>query len=659
MTAQEAKARIDELRETIDYHSQLYYDNDAPEIEDDEFDALTRELKALEAEFPEFISPDSYTQKVHGARSELFSEVAHEVPLASLQDVFSVEELRDFDRRVREMVAHPFYVVEPKIDGLSVALTYENGALTQGATRGNGAVGEDVTQNIEQIKDIPKTLKNAPARAIVRGEVYMPRQSFARLVAAQEENGETPFKNPRNAAAGTLRQKNSAVVGERGLSIFVFNMQLCEGQDVTAHAQSLEMMKAWGCSIIPFYKRTDSIDEAIAEVERIGSVRQSLPFDIDGAVIKVDDFASREEMGSTSKFPKWAVAYKYPPEEKETTLLDVEVNVGRTGVLTPTGVFEPVTLAGTTVSRATLHNEDFIAEKGLAIGDKVILRKAGDIIPEVVRVAAHNEAAAPYEMPRVCPSCGSPAFREAGEAALRCLNPDCPAQRLRNLIHFTSRAAMDIEGLGEAVLEQLVEAGLLCHAYDLYALDFAAVAALDRLGEKSAENLRAALEKSKENDLYRVIYALGIRHIGEKAAKLLADRFGNMEALMNATLDEVSSIDGFGGIMADSVCRFFAQESSRAFVEKLREAGVNMENKTVRTDDRFAGKTFVLTGTLPTMGRAEASALIEQYGGKTSGSVSKKTDYVLAGEEAGSKLTKAQSLGISIITEAEFLAMIE
>ena len=659
MTAQEAKTRIDELRATIDYHSKLYYDNDAPEIEDDEFDALTRELKALEAEFPEFISPDSYTQKVHGARSELFSEVAHEVPLASLQDVFSVEELRDFDRRVRETVAHPFYVVEPKIDGLSVALTYENGKLTQGATRGNGAVGEDVTQNIEQIKDIPKTLNNAPARAIVRGEVYMPRQSFARLVSAQEENGETPFKNPRNAAAGTLRQKNSAVVGERGLSIFVFNMQLCEGQDVTAHAQSLEMMKAWGCSIIPFYKRTDSINEAIAEVERIGSVRQSLPFDIDGAVIKVDDFASREEMGSTSKFPKWAVAYKYPPEEKETTLLDVEVNVGRTGVLTPTGVFEPVTLAGTTVSRATLHNEDFIAEKGLAIGDKVILRKAGDIIPEVVRVTAHNESAPLYEMPRECPSCGAPVFREAGEAALRCLNPDCPAQRLRNLIHFTSRAAMDIEGLGEAVLEQLVDAGLLEHAYDLYTLDFSVVAALERLGEKSAENLRAALEKSKENDLYRVIYALGIRHIGEKAAKLLADRFGNMEALMNATLDEVSSIDGFGGIMADSVCRFFAQESSRAFVEKLREAGVNMENKTVRTDDRFAGKTFVLTGTLPTMGRAEASALIEQYGGKTSGSVSKKTDYVLAGEEAGSKLTKAQALGISIITEAEFLAMIE
>ena len=659
MTAQEAKARLSELRATIDYHSKLYYDNDAPEIEDDEFDALTRELKAIEAAFPELITPDSYTQTVHGERSALFSEVTHEVPLASLQDVFSVDELREFDRRVRETVAHPFYVVEPKIDGLSVALTYENGNLVQGATRGNGAVGEDVTQNLLQIRDIPKTLNNAPARAIVRGEVYMPRQSFARLVAAQEENGETPFKNPRNAAAGTLRQKNSQVVGERGLSIFVFNMQLCEGQDITAHAQSLEAMKAWGCAVIPFYTRTDSIDEAIAEVQRIGDVRQSLPFDIDGAVIKVDDFASREEMGSTSKFPKWAVAFKYPPEEKETTLLDVEINVGRTGVLTPTGVFEPVTLAGTTVSRATLHNEDFIAEKGLAIGDRVVLRKAGDIIPEVVRVTAHNEHAAPYEMPRVCPSCGSPAFREAGEAALRCLNPDCPAQRLRNLIHFTSRAAMDIEGLGEAVLEQLVEAGLLAHAYDLYTLDFSAVAALDRLGEKSADNLRAAIEKSKENDLYRVIYALGIRHIGEKAAKLLADRFGNMENLMNAQLSEVSSIDGFGGIMADSVCRFFAQDSSRAFVEKLRDAGVNMENKTVRTDDRFAGKTFVLTGTLPTMSRAEASALVEQYGGKTSGSVSKKTDYVLAGEEAGSKLTKAQTLGIPILTEAEFLALIE
>ena len=462
MTEQEAQARIAALRETIDYHSRLYYDHDAPEIEDDEFDALTRELKALEAAFPQFISPDSYTQTVHGARSALFSEVAHEVPLASLQDVFSIDELRAFDARVRETAAHPFYVVEPKIDGLSVALEYRDGAFFRGATRGNGAVGEDVTQNLLQIKDIPKTLQNAPARAIVRGEVYMPRQSFARLVTAQEENGDTPFKNPRNAAAGTLRQKNAAVVGERGLSVFVFNLQLCEGQEMTAHAQSLEAMKAWGCTIIPFYKRTDSIDEAIAEVERIGTVRRELPFDIDGAVIKVDAFADREEMGSTSKFPKWAVAYKYPPEEKETTLLSVEVNVGRTGVLTPTGVFEPVTLAGTTVSRATLHNEDFIAEKGLAVGDRVVLRKAGDIIPEVVRVTVHNENAAPYQMERVCPSCGAPAFREAGEAALRCLNPDCPAQRLRNLIHFTSRAAMDIEGLGEAVLEQLLEAGLLC-----------------------------------------------------------------------------------------------------------------------------------------------------------------------------------------------------
>lgn len=657
MKLEQAAQRVRVLREQIDYHSHLYYDEDAPEIEDDEFDALTRELRALETEWPQLITPDSYTQRVHGELSSLFTPVEHEVPLASLQDVFSLDELREFDGRVRETVADPVYVVEPKIDGLSIALEYRDGVFVRGATRGDGQVGEDVTANLRTIRAIPKKLRRPLPRIIVRGEVYMPRENFAALIERQELNGEKPFKNPRNAAAGSLRQKDPAVTRSRGLSIFVFNLQLMEGETVTAHAASLECMKSLGFSIIPFYKRTGSIEEVIAEVERIGEMRGKLPFDIDGAVVKVDDFAQREQLGSTSKFPKWAVAYKYPPEEKETTLLDVEINVGRTGVLTPTGLFEPVTLAGTTVSRATLHNEDFIKEKQLAVGDRVVLRKAGDIIPEVVRVTAHSGAPV-YAMPHVCPSCGAEVFREEEEAALRCTNPECPAQKVRNLIHFASRDAMDIEGLGPAVLEQLVDNGLISYAYDLYHLDRDAVAALERLGEKSADNLLAAIEKSKESDLFRVIFSLGIRHIGQKAAKLLAERFGDMEAVMAASLEEIAAIDGFGDIMAQSVVQFFAQPGSRHFVEQLRLAGVNMVCRTERADARFAGMTFVLTGTLPTLKREEASALIEKYGGKTAGSVSKKTSIVLAGEDAGSKLTKAQQLGVRIIDEAAFRAML-
>ena len=658
MTSEQARVRIDELKRLIEYHSRLYYDLDAPSIEDDEFDALTRELKALENEFPEWITPDSYTQQVHGERSALFSEVPHEVPLASLQDVFSLDDVRDFDRRIREAEGSPRYVVEPKIDGLSVALEYRDGVFVRGATRGNGLVGEDVTANLRTVKGIPARLKNAPSRVIVRGEVYMPRRQFAALVAEQEENGETPFKNPRNAAAGSLRQKNAEVAAARGLDIFVFNLQKVEGEEITTHEQSLKRMAEWGLHVIPFYRVADTAEDVIAEIERIGSVRTTLEFDIDGAVVKLNDFAQREAVGSTSKFPKWAVAFKYPPEEKQTKLIDIEINVGRTGVLTPTGVFEPVQLAGTTVSRATLHNEDFIAEKGIRIGDTVALRKAGDIIPEVVRVVAHDESAAPYKMPRVCPSCGSAVIREEGEAALRCVSPECPAQRLRNLIHFASRDAMDIEGLGPALAEQLVAEGLVKQAYDLYTLDRQEVAMLDRMGEKSADNLLAAIDKTRKNDLYRVIYALGIRHIGEKAAKLLAARFGTMDALMNATEEELSAIDGFGGIMAESVARFFAQPESRHFVAQLEKAGVNLTSQAAPVGDRLSGMTFVLTGTLPTLSRAEATALIEQNGGKVSGSVSKKTGYVVAGEEAGSKLQKAQELGIPIITEDELRGMI-
>ena len=657
MLEQLAALRVAELRDLIEYHSKRYYDEDAPEIEDDEFDALTRELKALEEQYPHLITPDSYTQRVHGKVSHLFESVTHEVPLGSLQDVFSFEEITAFDSRVRETISHPRYVVEPKIDGLSIAIEYRDGCFYRGATRGDGLVGEDVSDNLRQIADIPQMLAEPIERIIVRGEVYMPRESFAALVRRQEENGEKTFKNPRNSAAGTLRQKDSSVVAERNLSIFVFNMQLIEGEEVLSHAASLERIKQLGFPIVPFYCMTDSIDEVLEFVNHIGEKRAELPFDIDGAVVKVDDFTDRETLGTTSKFPKWAVAYKYPPEEKETVLLDVEVNVGRTGVLTPTGVFQPVTLAGTTVSRATLHNQNFIDEKQLAVGDTVVMRKAGDIIPEVVRVASHC-GAEPYQLPTVCPSCGMPVIREEDEADLRCVNPDCPAQRLRNLIHFTSKDAMDIDGLGPAVLELLVREGRIAHAYDLYTLTREDIADLEGLGQKSADNLLTALEKSKENDLYRVIYGLGIRHIGEKAAKLLAQRFESMDNLLSASAEDVSGIDGFGAVMAESVVAFFALEPSRELVARLADAGVNMQSKTIRQDDRFMGKTFVLTGTLPTMTRSEASALIEQYGGKTSGSVSKKTDYVLAGEEAGSKLTKAQQLGIAILTEKQFRDML-
>jgi len=657
MDFESARARIEELRKTIDYHSRLYYDNDAPEIEDDEFDKLTQELRRLEEAYPQLITADSYTQRVHGEVSRLFTPVQHEVPLGSLQDVFSLDEVREFDKRVREELDNPVYVVEPKIDGLSIALEYRDGVFYRGATRGDGQTGEDVSANLRTIVSIPSKLNQAPSRVIVRGEVYMPREQFAYLTGLQEQNGEKPFKNPRNAAAGSLRQKDPAVTKTRGLDLFVFNLQLLEGESVTAHAASLEYMKELGLPMIPFYRRTDSIEEVLAEIERIGQNRNGLPFDIDGAVIKVDDFSDRERLGSTSKYPRWAVAYKYPPEEKQTVLREVEITVGRTGVLTPTGVFDPVTLAGTTVGRATLHNADFIREKGLGIGDTVILRKAGDIIPEVVRVERHAGDGV-FELPTQCPSCGEAVQREEDEAALRCSNPDCPAQRLQRLIHFASRDAMDIEGLGPAVLEQLVDEGLVSRIDDLYTLDREAISVLEGKGERSAENLIEAIEASKQADLSRLLFALGIRHIGQKAAKLLAQRFGTMQAVMAASYEDVVAIDGFGAVMAENVVRFFSLEPTRRLIERLEELGINMESNTAQVDQRFAGMTFVLTGTLPTMTRDQASALIEQYGGKTSGSVSKKTSVVLAGEDAGSKLRKAQELGIRIIDQAEFEAMI-
>ncbi len=653
------RARAAELRRIIEYHNKKYYENDEPEIEDFEYDRLLHELISIEEEYPELSTPDSPTKHVGGKADSQFAPVEHKVRMESLQDAFSKEDMRDFDSRVRENAGGAKYIVEPKIDGLSVSLEYENGIFVRGSTRGDGQVGEDITHNLKTIASIPLKIKDAPSFLEVRGEVYMPKAVFLELVKRQELDGEKPFKNPRNAAAGSLRQKDARVTRKRKLDIFVFNVQQIEGKTLSGHKQSLEYLRSLGFNIIPFYKECENIEDALAEIDRIGSVRGSLSFDIDGAVIKVDSFEKRRLLGSTSKFPKWAIAFKYPPEEKETTVLDIEINVGRTGVLTPTAVFEPTLLAGSTVSRATLHNQDFIAEKDIRIGDRVIIRKAGDIIPEVLCVTAHGENSVPYHMPEFCPSCGSKTVREEDEAALRCLNPDCPSQLLRNLIHFCSRDAMDIEGLGDALLSVLVQKGMIKTAADIYKLDFDEIAKIERMGKKSADNLKAAIEKSKSNDLSKLVFALGIHHIGQKAAKLLAAHFGSMENIITAQKDEISAIDGFGGIMAQSVCDFFSLEKSRELVSLLKDCGVNMENTQTVLDRRFEGMTFVLTGTLSTYTRAEAGKIIEDFGGKTSSSVSKKTTYVLAGEAAGSKLKKAQELGVAVISEGEFSEMIK
>lgn len=656
MDAKTAEKRIAQLSETLKYHNKKYYIDDAPEIEDFEYDAMLRELENLEKEFPQFLREDSPTQMVGGAALKLFSPVEHPVKMESLQDVFSFEELRAFADKID--LSRTAFSVEPKIDGLSVSLEYRDGLFFRGSTRGDGVTGEDVTANLLQIATIPKAIA-FNGELEVRGEVYMPRDSFLRLHERQELLGETPAKNPRNAAAGSLRQKNPKITAERGLDIFVFNIQRITGKTFVSHIETLDFLTSLGFHCLPSYRKCDGIEDAIREIERIGASRGNLPYDIDGAVIKVDRLSYRKELGSTSKFPKWAVAFKYPPEEKETVLKQIEIGVGRTGALTPTAVFDPIELAGTTVSRATLHNEDFILSKGIGIGDTIIVRKAGDIIPEVLAVARHAAGALPYRMPAVCPSCGAPVFREEGEAVIRCTNADCPAQLLRHLIHFTSRDAMDIEGLGPAVLEQLVGGGFVRNLDDLYTLDYEKVARLERAGEKSVENLRNAIEASKQNDLSRLLFAFGIRHIGAKAAKLLAERFGDIDAILAAGEEDFAAIDGFGEVLAKSAAEFFALEESRAMIERLKAQGVNMRSQKTVTDSRFAGMTFVLTGTLPTYSRSEASALIESFGGKTASSVSKKTTYVLAGEEAGSKLEKAIALGVPILDEAQFRQMIE
>lgn len=659
MELEQARKRAEELRVIIEKNNRLYYDQDAPELEDFEYDALNRELKQIEAEYPELVTASSPTQHVGGTASSKFSKVTHAVKMESLQDAFSFDELREFDTRVREAGIRPEYVVEAKIDGLSVSLEYRMGQLVRGSTRGDGVVGEDVTENIMTIKDIPHELPDAPDFLEVRGEVYMPHSAFFKLKEQQELEDKTPFKNPRNAAAGSLRQKDSKITAERGLSIFVFNLQQCEGRTFKTHRETLDYIKSLGFPVSPRYSVFENIEDAIKEIEAIGGARGTLEFDIDGAVIKVNDLVQRELLGSTAKFPRWAAAYKYPPEVKPSRVLDIVIQVGRTGVLTPRAVLEPVRLAGTTVTSATLHNQDFIAEKDVRIGDTVLVRKAGEIIPEVLSVEMEKrpEGAEPYRFPQSCPVCGAPVEREEDGAHIRCTGAECPAQLLRNLAHFASRDAMDIDGLGIAVVENLVSAGLVKTPGDLYFLDAGKVAELDRMGKRSAQKLLEAIERSKSQDLSRLLFAFGIRQVGQKAGKVLAARFRTLEALQSATLEELTGVDDIGAVTAQSLLDWFASPQSQHLIARLREAGVNMEAEEQGGDQRFAGMTFVLTGSLERFTRDEASKMIEDRGGKAASSVSKKTSYVVAGAAAGSKLRKAQELGVPVLTEEEFLAL--
>ena len=662
--------RINHLRKLISYHSKRYYENDAPEISDFEYDKMFEELKSLELANPQFYSETSPTQRVGGAALDKFEKVQHQVKMASLTDVFDLESLRAFIRKTKEEVGDDTtFSVEPKIDGLSVSLSYVNGVLKVGATRGNGTVGEDVTANIKTIRSIPLEL-NEKATITVRGEVYMPHSSFEKLNREKERNGENLWANPRNAAAGSLRCLDSKETAKRGLDIFVFNYQAGELADVKTHEDTINKIKSLGFKTIPLLTVSGDEDEIVNAVVKLGQDRAGLEFDIDGAVIKVDSLEKRHEMGEGTSTPKWAVAYKYPPEQKKTKLLDIAIQVGRTGVLTPNAVLEPVKLAGTTVSRATLHNIDIIKERDIRIGDTVIVQKAGDIIPEVVGSVKEDRHGSelPYEMPSACPSCGGSLtyddaddFIDDGEdftlGALRCTNPSCPAQLERNIIHFASKKAMNIEGVGEKFVKQLLDTGLIHDASDLYYIEPQEIAKLDRMGEKSAENFANAREQSKKSGLARVIFALGIRHVGEVASAALANKFGSIDALFDATLDDLVSVEDFGEIMAKSVLDFFSKDTTKYIVERLKNAGVDTENEIKEVSSEFEGLTFVLTGTLENMTRDEASDMIKARGGKVSSSVSKKTDYVLAGEEAGSKLTKAQALGVKIINKEEFLEM--
>ena len=656
----DVQKEIEKLRRELEYHSRLYYVEDAPVISDYDFDMLMQRLKQLEEEHPELVTPDSPTQRVGGQALSKFEQVRHQVPLESLTDVFSLDELYAFGERMDSLLVEPHgYTVEPKIDGLSMSLEYENGVFVRGATRGDGLVGENVTENLRTVRSLPLRIENAPARLIVRGEVYMSKAVFRELNAEREARGETLLANPRNAAAGSMRQLDPKVAASRKLDIICFNMQYSSDNIYTSHAQTLDTMKAMGFPVVP-YRRYEKIGDCVERIEWLGEHRDELAYDMDGAVIKIDSLSQREALGSTAKAPRWAVAFKYPPEKKESRVLDVVVQVGRTGVLTPKVIVEPVRLAGTTVSAATLHNQDNIDRLDLRIGDTVLLQKAGEIIPEVLSVNKDKRPdwAVPFVMPDKCPECGSPVVRDEDGAALRCTSPECPAQRLRNIAHFASREAMDIEGLGISVCESLINNGLVSSAADLYYLEADKIARLDRMGEKSAANLIAAIENSKSAGLARLLCAFGIRQVGQKAAKVLAAYYPDLDSLMAATAEELTLIPDIGGITAGFITEWFSLPQSMHLIGRLRAAGVDFTSREERRDDRFAGQTFVLTGTLSHFTRDEASAIIESFGGKASGSVSKKTSYVLAGENAGSKLTKAESLGIRILTEEEFEDMI-
>ena len=651
---------IHDLRRELEQAGYQYYVLDAPAMSDYDYDHKLRRLEELEAAHPQAVTPDSPTQRVGGKPLESFTQVEHRVPLESLQDVFDFDELRAFDQRVRGVVPEASYVAEPKVDGLSVALEYEDGLFVRGATRGDGRVGEDVTENLRTVRSIPLRIPGAPARLIVRGEVFMPKQVFYALNEERERRGEALFANPRNAAAGSLRQLDPKVAASRRLDILVFNVQWAVGTVFQTHWETLEYLKNKGFKVIPHYS-CSTVEEALAQIAQIGENRDQYPFDIDGAVVKVNSLQQREALGSTAKFPRWAAAYKYPPEVKPSKVVDIVIQVGRTGVLTPKAVLEPVRLAGTTVTNATLHNQDFITEKDIRVGDTVLVRKAGEIIPEVLGVELDKrpEGTSPYRLPRQCPVCGAPVQRDEDGAHIRCTGAECPAQILRNLAHFASRDAMDIEGLGIAVVENLVGAGLVKTPGDLYFLDQAQVAKLERMGEKSAQNLLAAIQKSKGQDLSRLIYAFGIRQVGQKAGKVLAAAFHTLEALEKATLEELTAVDDIGEITARSLMDWMASPQSKHLMARLRAAGVNTTAAEQGEDRRFAGMTFVLTGALERFTRDEAAAMIEARGGKAAGSVSKKTTYVVAGESAGSKLRRAQELGVPVLSEEEFLALMQ
>ena len=666
MNKKEAKERIEELRKKTEYFAKKYYDEDKPEISDFEYDMMMVELRNLEKEYPEFKSEDSLTQKVGGHVKEGFQKVTHEVPLQSLQDVFSIAEVNEYIGKINEKakennIENKRYVVETKIDGLSSALEYKQGKFVRGATRGNGLVGEDVTENLKTIKTIPMEL-NEKIDIIVRGEVFISKKDFEKMNQKREEEGEELFANARNAAAGSLRQLDSKITKTRPLDIYIFNVQKIEGKEFNSHFEELEYLEKLGFNVNPVRipcKDEKEVEEAIKE---IGRKREKLTFDIDGAVVKVDDLKFREILGQTAKTPRWAIAYKYPPERKETKLKDIICQVGRTGVITPMAILEPVKVAGSTISKTTLHNEDFIKEKDLKIGDTVVIQKAGDVIPEIVEVKKNKRTGEEkdFQMPKVCPVCGAEAVREEGEAAVRCTGIECPAKLFRNLVHFASREAMNIDGLGEQIIKQLLDKGLIGNMADIYSLTLEDIASLKKNGKKFAENLINAINNSKQNDLYRLITAFGIRHVGTKAAKVLAKKYKTMDRLMEVTSSELALVEDIGPIMADSIREFFLQDQTIDLIKRLKQAGVNMKYiEEEGSDERFFGKTFVLTGTLEKYTRGEAGNIIEKFGGKTSSSVSKKTDYVLAGEEAGSKLTKAQNLGVKIITEQEFDELIK